>query len=429
MDQVGGKLMEFDRFLREKRLVPEDKVHYYCRWADDFLHGIGYRFDRIDQHSLAAFVDRLRKGARPEWQLAQAEDAARIFIVNFLGVNTQPRPVGQTPSTMDGSWDEALAKMTECLRLKHYSYKTEQTYIEWVKRFKAYVGGNCPRDIVPGDVKDYMAHLAMDKKVSASTQNQAFNSILFFFRHVLERDIGDMADNVRARRGRRLPTVFSVQEVFSIISQLEGTAALMAKLMYGCGLRLNECLRLRVNNVDLDRMTLHIHAAKGDKDRLLPLPVMLKDDLRHQIGRLRDLHEKDIAMGHGEVYMPDALARKYPNASRAQGWQWLFPAKKLSVDPRSGKVMRHHLLDSAFQKIIKRAIEKSGIDKQGSCHTFRHSYATHLFENGTDIKVIQELLGHKSIETTMIYTHLAEKKLVTVESPLDRLFKKGVGEG
>jgi integron integrase len=195
----------------------------------------------------------------------------------------------------------------------------------------------------------------------------------------------------------------------------------MAKMMYGCGLRLNECLRLRVNSIDLDRGLVFVRAAKGDKDRMIPMPVSIREELKSHIERLEELHAKDISMGYGEVHMPEALGRKYPNASKEFGWQWFFPSKNISVDPRSGKVMRHHVLDGAFQKMIKKAMEKSGSNKHGSCHAFRHAFATHLLENGTDIKVIQELLGHKSLETTMIYTHVAQKKLAVVESPLDRL--------
>ena len=266
-----------------------------------------------------------------------------------------------------------------------------------------------------------MAYLAVKQHVSASTQNQSFCAILYLYRNVLLREMGDMKNNVRAKRPLRLPVVFSVAEVAKIIGNLEGTPALMVKLMYGCGLRLNECMRLRVNSIDFERGLLHIRAAKGDKDRMVPMPVSLKEDLKAHLERLKELHAKDISMGYGEVHMPEALDRKYPNASKQFGWQWFFPMAKPSVDPRSGKVMRHHVLDRALQNMVKRAIEKAGVNKHGTCHSFRHSFATHLLENGTDIKVIQELLGHNSLETTMIYTHVAQKKLAVVESPLDRL--------
>ncbi|MCX6985324.1 MAG: integron integrase, partial [Lentisphaerae bacterium] len=361
------------------------------------------------------------------WQIRQAESAVRIYVRNFLNLNTQPAVQEKTAAQKNRSalsWQEAILKIKECMRIRHYSYSTEKTYIEWIERFQNYLGKNNVNDVQDDDVRKFMAYLAVNQRVSASTQNQAFCAILFFFRYVLEKEMGDMKDNVRAKRPFRLPVVFSVAEVAKIISQLNGTAALMAKLMYGCGLRLNECMRLRVNSIDLDRGLVFVRAAKGDKDRMIPMPVSIREELKSHLERLKELHSKDISLGHGEVHMPEALERKYPNASKELGWQWFFPLKNLSVDPRSGKVMRHHVLDGAFQKMIKKAIEKSSVNKHGSCHVFRHSFATHLLENGTDIKVIQELLGHNSLETTMIYTHVAQKKLAVVESPLDRL-----GEG
>jgi integron integrase len=367
----------------------------------------------------------MRKDQKNEdWQIRQAERAVRMYIRNFLNLNTQP-VVREKPAEEKNqsalSWQEAILKIKECMRIRHYSYSTEKTYIEWIERFQNYLEKNNVNDVQDDDVRKFMAYLAVNQRVSASTQNQAFCAILFLFRYVLEKEMGDMRDNVRAKRPFRLPVVFSTAEVAKIISQLDGTSALMAKLMYGCGLRLNECMRLRVNNIDLDRGLVFVRAAKGDKDRMIPMPMSIREDLKAHLERLKGLHAKDISLGHGEVHMPEALDRKYPNASKELGWQWFFPSKNLSVDPLSGKVMRHHMLDGAFQKMIKKAIEKAGMNKHGSCHVFRHSFATHLLENGTDIKVIQELLGHNSLETTMIYTHVAQKKLAVVESPLDRL--------
>jgi integron integrase len=298
-------------------------------------------------------------------------------------------------------------KIKECLRTRHYSYSTEKTYLECIGKFADYIRKENVQDISDDDVRNYMAHMAVKQRVSASTQNQSFCAILFMFRYVLLREMGDMKDNVRAKRPLRLPLVFSVAEVAKIISQLDGTAALMAKLMYGCGLRLNECMRLRVNGMDFDRNLVFVRAAKGDKDRMIPMPASIRGELKTHLERLKELHAKDISMGYGEVHMPEALDRKYPNAPKEFVWQWFFPSMKLSVDPRSGKVMRHHVLGNSFQKMIKVAIGKAGLNKHGSSHVLRHSFATHLLENGTDIKVIQELLGHNSLETTMIYTHVA----------------------
>ncbi len=425
MDIQGAKLMEFEKFLKSRNLVQEDKIKYYSNWVDKYLHGIGYRDEAITRDSIVSFSNAMLQDKRyADWQVRQAENAVRIYVTNFLNLNLRP----QVPAKEDGkelqlelSWDDAILRMRESLRLRHYSYRTEQTYVEWIERFKKYLRKGDAYSVTDDDVRNYLTNLAVKMRVSASTQNQAFNSILFLFRYVLNREMGEMRDNVRAKRPFRLPVVFSVAEVARIISHLDGTAALMVKLMYGCGLRLNECMRLRVNSIDLERNLVHVRAAKGDKDRMVPMPVSLRNDLKKHLERLKELHRKDISQGYGQVHMPEALDRKYPNASSEFGWQWFFPMAKPSVDPRSGRVMRHHLLDRAFQKIVKVAIEKAGVNKHGTCHSFRHSYATHLLEDGTDIKVIQELLGHKSMETTMIYTHVAQKKLAVVESPLDKL--------
>jgi integron integrase len=431
MDIVGANLMEFEKYLRINNLVPVDKIKYYSNWVDKFLHSISYKTTAINQNAIICFINSMRKNSKyEEWQVRQAEDSVRMYIRNFMNLNTRPAVQNKPADKKDGpqlSWQEVVLKVRECMRIRHYSYNTEKTYIDWIERFGKYSGKENADAVSDEDVRKYMAYLAVNQKVSASTQNQAFNSILFFYRYVLEKEMGDMRDNVRAKRPFRLPVVFSTAEVAKIISQLDGTSALMAKLMYGCGLRLNECMRLRVNNIDLDRGLVFVRAAKGDKDRMIPMPMSIREDLKAHLGRLKGLHAKDISLGHGEVHMPEALDRKYPNASKELGWQWFFPSKNLSVDPRSGKVMRHHVLDNSFQRLIKRAMLKAGMNKHGSCHAFRHSFATHLLENGTDIKVIQELLGHNSLETTMIYTHVAQKKLAVVESPLDRLGKAVVG--
>ncbi len=434
MDTYCAKLMEYEKYLVSNRLVQKDKAKYYVNWADKFLHGINYRDEAINQNSIVSFINSMERENRyADWQIRQAENAVRMYIINFQKIDIRPKaPIAnETVDKKDTvlSWEGALLKVKDSMRLRHYSYHTEKTYVDWIERFRDYSGRENADLVTDEDVRNFMTYLAVKQHVAASTQNQGFNAILFFFRYALERQMGEMGSNVRARRPLRLPVVFSTAEVARIISHLEGTPALMVKLMYGCGLRLNECMRLRVNSIDLERGLVHIRAAKGDKDRMVPLPVSLKDELEKQLERLKELHKKDVSQGYGQVHMPEALDRKYPNASSEFGWQWMFPMTKPSVDPRSGRVMRHHVLDRRFQRIVGEAIEKAGVNKHGTCHSFRHSYATHLLEDGTDIKVIQELLGHKSLETTMIYTHVAQKKIAVVESPLDRLGScDGVGK-
>ena len=258
--------------------------------------------------------------------------------------------------------------------------------------------------------------------MSASTQNQAFNAILFLFRHVLCKDMGNMAETVRAKRGQKLPVVLSVEEVKQLLSCLTGRDLLIAGLLYGSGLRLMELARLRVKDVDMDLNTLTVRSGKGDKDRTTILPAAVKDQLKNHLSEVKNLHESDLSNGHGEVHLPDALGRKYPNAGKEWAWQYVFPASNLSVDPRAGKVRRHHISDTAIQDVIKKAIRKAGIPKFATVHTLRHSFATHLLMNGVNIREVQELLGHKNVETTMIYTHVLRDMSHAPKSPLDVLF-------
>lgn len=271
------------------------------------------------------------------------------------------------------------------------------------------------------DVKNFLSHLALIHKVSSSTQNQAFNALLFLFREVLKQDLDDLAGTVRARRGMRLPVVLSVEEVKALFAYLAGKGLLVAQLLYGSGLRLMECARLRVKDIDFDGNPLYVRSGKGDNDRTSVLPESVKEGLKGHLEEVKTLHEKDLAAGHGEVYLPDALDRKYPGMGKSWGWQYVFPAQQLSVDPRSGKIRRHHISEKAIQSAIKSALRKAGIVKHASVHTLRHSFATHLLMNGVNIREIQDLLGHKNVETTMIYTHVLRDMSRAPKSPLDLL--------
>ena len=271
------------------------------------------------------------------------------------------------------------------------------------------------------EVRRFLEDLAIRRQVSASTQNQAFSALLFFFEQILGRSLGEMSDTVRAKRGRRLPAVLSQDEVKRLITAAEGTPGLMLRLLYGTGMRLMECLRLRVKDVDYARGQIHIRAAKGNKDRIVMAPVALRDDFERHFGRLRQLFESDRRLQIAGVWLPDALSVKFPRAGEEWGWQWVFPSKLLAVDPRSGIQRRHHVHDGTLHRTIKEAARLSGITKPVSCHTLRHSFATHLLESGTDIRSVQDLLGHNSLETTQIYTYVMQKPGLGVRSPLDRL--------
>jgi len=317
-------------------------------------------------------------------------------------------------------WNQVIEKMKKVMRLKHLSINTEKTYTGWNRQFQAFVNGKLPNDLCTDDVRNFLSYLAVERKIAAATQNQALNAVLFLYKHGLEKQVSDL-DAVRAKRRRRLPVVFSQDEVNQVFQHLYGTLRLMAMLTYGCGLRLAECLSLRVQDIDIQRGIVTVRSGKGDKDRTTVLPDKLKDDLLGHLQKTRVLHDQDRSQNVSGVWLPNALERKYPNADKEWKWFWVFPAQSLAVDPRSLIVRRHFMHPSIFQKAFKQAVIKSGITKRATVHTLRHSFATHLLEAGYDIRTIQQLLGHNDIKTTMIYTHVTSKNFLGVCSPLDKI--------
>ena len=314
-----------------------------------------------------------------------------------------------------------MDQVREVLRYYHYAYRTEQTYGMWIKRYLAFYGmSRHPNTMGSAEVERYLSHLAEKRGVGVSTQRQALNAIVFLYRDVLDIDLGAIAP-VRSKRHRKPPTVLTQEEMGQLLNAMQGTHRLMAQLTYGCGLRLMECIRLRVQDVDFGQGRVFIRGGKGGKDRTVALPEAVRPLLADHIERVVALHAQDLRDGFGEVYIPEALARKYPNACREIGWQYVFPSKKRSIDPRSGKTMRHHVKESGLQKAVKAAVKKAGIVKRATVHTLRHSFATHLLENGTHIRMVQELMGHKDVKTTEIYTHVMNKDIDAVKSPLDLL--------
>jgi integron integrase len=315
-----------------------------------------------------------------------------------------------------------MDQVKQVLRYHHYSYRTEQTYCDWILRYVKFHGGKThPRDMGKKEVEGFLSHLASHEKVSASTQRQALNAIVFLYRHVLDQAIEGEIAPVRARRHPRVPVVMAQGEVRRVLAEMSGTHLLMAKLLYGGGLRLMECVRLRVQDLDFDRGLVYVRGGKGGKDRTTLLPKSIHEDLKAHVDRVMRLHEQDLAQGHGEVYLPESLARKYRGAAKEFRWQYVFPSKSWSTDPRTGAVRRHHVLESGLQKAVKVAVHRAGITKRVSCHTFRHCFATHLLENGVNIRVVQELMGHADVKTTEVYTHVMEKHIDAVVSPLDAL--------
>lgn len=308
------------------------------------------------------------------------------------------------------------------IRMKQYSIRTEHAYVRWFLRYVSFNGGKDPKDLNETHIVKFLEYLVVDRNVSSSTQGQALNGIVFFYKHVLKVDLSDDIQFARSKKPKRLPVVLSRLEVKELFSHFEGvTQLLMAKLLYGCGMRLMECVRLRVLDVDFSYQQIVIREGKGKKDRVVPIPETLLNDLQQQIEKARSEHNNDLAEGLGRVYLPEALARKYPNAENEFRWQYVFAASVVSKDPRSGVYRRHHIHESSLQRYVKRAAEKANIEKKVNCHSLRHSFATHLLEAGYDIRTVQELLGHADVSTTMIYTHVLNKPGVSVNSPLDSL--------
>jgi len=312
-----------------------------------------------------------------------------------------------------------LDQVRDVLRVQHYSYRTEKTYIGWIKRYIVFHGKRHPRDMGKAEIEAFLTFLAVERHVAASTQNQALNSILFLYRSVLGINVEQMTDVVRAKRNKRIPVVFSQREVRAVLAHLSGVNTLIASLLYGSGLRLMEGVRLRVKDVDFDYRQIVVRDGKGAKDRVTPLPERAVEPLKAQIARVAARHSQDVEAGYGRVYLPNALATKFPNAATELAWQFVFASEQLSKDPRSDEVRRHHINEKGLQRAVKNAVGAAGIHKKASCHTFRHSFATHLLERGNDIRTVQELLGHKDIRTTQLYTHVLKRGGLGVVSPLD----------
>lgn len=305
------------------------------------------------------------------------------------------------------------------LRSRHYSPRTEKAYCLWVRRFIVFHGMTHPAKLGEAEINAFLTHLAVAEGVSASTQTQALSAILFLYRHVLRRNVGDMPGLVRARRPDRLPVVMTRAEVHAVLAELSGDHRLLASIMYGAGLRLSEALRLRVQDIDFGANEIMVRNGKGAKDRVTMLPSTLRAPLRSQLRRAKAVHERDLAAGWGRVLLPDALDRKYPNAAADWRWQWVFPQERRWRDPKTGAQGRHHVHPTVLQRAVKVAVAAAGVDKNVGCHTLRHSFATQLLESGYDIRTIQELLGHKDVRTTMVYTHVLNKGGRGVRSPLD----------
>ena len=437
--------------------LTEEKQFWWSVHLELFLREARKRGPEIPLEQLVAdYLAGLRLGQPPlpEWRHEQVRLALEVFVRGIehwhWEADAQGRPAprfrlkcglassdpaaaaivrpGQAPDAGAGNTaalprtsQEMLDRLRREIRLAHYSWRTEQGYTEAVSRFLGHFADVALERLSDAHVKAYLEHLAVERTVSASTQNHAFSAILFLFRRVLGRDLGQMGDTLRAKRSRRLPVVLSREEIARLFAVLSGTCGLMIQLMYGTGMRLMECLQLRVKDVDFERNQILVRAGKGNKDRVVMLPERLRGPLHDHLARLKGLFAADREADIPGVWLPDALSVKYPNAGKEWGWQWVFPSLQFSVDPRAGVVRRHHLHENALQKAMKTAVVAAGITKPATCHTLRHSFATHLLESGVDIRTVQDLLGHNFVETTQIYTHVMQKPGLGVKSPLDAL--------
>ncbi|QOC22586.1 integron integrase [Wenzhouxiangella sp. AB-CW3] len=311
-----------------------------------------------------------------------------------------------------------LDRVREAIRVRHYSIRTEQAYVAWTRRFILFHNKRHPETMGEAEVRSFLTHLAVRRNVAVNTQNQALNALVFLYRHVLERPLEQLGDVVRPKRPAKLPVVLTVEEVRRVLLRLRGEKWLVACLQYGSGLRLLESLRIRVKDLDFDRRAIFVRDGKGGKDRVVTLADELIEPLKSHLGPRKSLFERDLSAGHGSVFLPNALARKYPNAAQSWGWQYVFVSGSLSRDPRSGEMRRHHLNASIVQRAVAGAIREAGVSKPASCHSLRHSFATHLLERGADIRTVQEQLGHSDIRTTQIYTHVLQRGGRAVLSPL-----------
>ena len=431
MIQIHPKIREqFDTLLLQKNILKNHHPDYrkWLRYYLDFCNK--YNYDNLKKESLPHFIKKLRNKKQTITQQRQAYHAVLIYYEiersNSIKEKTIARKDSPTFTKSDelkiknADWTSVYDKLNDEIKIRHYSPKTLRAYTGWARQFQSFTKSKYPRLLSTADVKDFLTFLAVKRKVSASSQNQAFNALLFFFRHVLNKEFGEIKDVPRAKKKHYIPVVLSREEIDSIISALALPYDLVAKMLYGCGLRLSECMSLRVQSFNFDQPVLTVHDGKGKKDRTVPLPEMLIPELKAQLETVKMVHDSDLSEGYAGAFLFDSLGKKYKNAAKELPWQWFFPAKTLTFVSEEKEYRRYHLHDSHVQKAIRRAVKKAKISKRASCHTFRHSFASHLLQANYDIRTIQELLGHSDVRTTMIYTHTIKSRTIKeAKSPLD----------
>jgi len=464
MDDTGISRF-WDNYINKTKAygVRSEVVKWYVRHVEQYIKAHPhYRLVNHCANDLDHYLDKKGRNPRLEyWQFQQIIEALKILFFNLINASwardypwdnrvDSARALENSHATImrdyqsfedltssitslrsnqnetnlfkkvNEKYSAQIEKYLKLIRVKDYSIRTEKAYIGWFVRFIFFHDMGDPEKLNEDDIAKYLEYLVINRNVSASTQAQALNAIVFYYKKVLQRELSNKIEFSRSRKPKRLPVVLTRDEVMQLFSNIDNPIyVLMSKLLYGCGLRLMECIRLRILDVDFGYQHIIVREAKGKKDRIVPLPVKVSEALKLQIETVKQMHEGDLEAGFGGVFLPAALARKYPNAGKEFRWQYVFPSTKISIDPRSGKVRRHHVHENGLQKYIKKAADRSGIIKKVNCHALRHSFATHLLETGQDIRTVQELLGHSDVSTTMIYTHVLNKPGVTVISPLD----------
>ncbi len=438
------------------RAIKETAQRWYIIHVEQYVKSVPdkkliyHKAENVNQY----FSEIGRNKSLTEWQFHQCIEALEVLFCDTLGVvwsqnidwnfwyssakqleashssiakgslHQKPNPAysNRNISSLDNfkqSHKQIFTQVISEIRRRHYSYRTEQTYTLWIARYIIFHNNKNPVEMGASEIVAFLNYLAVNRNVSSSTQNQALNALIFLYRKTLDKDLGNLGDYSRAKSPKTLPVVLSRDEVKTLLSHMTGVHYLMASLLYGTGMRLMECITLRVKDIDFQYQQIHVRRGKGQKDRVVPLPKRLSRLLKEQLLQSKTTHQQDLKNGGGDVYLPDALERKYPNAAKEWKWQYVFQSGRLSVDPRSKAVRRHHLHESSLQKHIKKAAQGAMIEKHVKCHVLRHSFATHLLESGYDIRTIQELLGHADVSTTMIYTHIMNSPGVTVRSPID----------
>lgn len=439
--------------LIQRNSIPVNQHRFFLKWLRfylDFCHK--YEFDKESLDSLNPFIEKLNAKRQPPSLRQQAANAVKLYYSmlqqseltqsKYSGTKSsrhdlkvsEPPPIYKpdhyagdrslygipVPDELEDKWADAIKRISDEIKVRHYSPKTLKSYRSWVLKFKAFLDSKAPEELGPEDVKKFLTYQAVELNVSASSQNLAFNSLLFFFRNVLGREFGKIDGVVRAKKRPYIPVVLSKAEVNQVFSHLVYPYDLIVKLLYGCGLRLFEGLNLRINNFNFDAGVLTVHNGKGKKDRTLPIPNSIRTELEEQVDRVYELHQADLAEGYDGAFMFDRIETKYRDAGKEFIWQWFFPAKTLTYVDQADEHRRAHLHETHVQRAIKKAVGKSRLTKRATAHTFRHSYASHLLEANYDIRTIQELLGHSDVRTTMIYTHTVKSKTrKNAQSPLD----------